>query len=795
MDERFAELKRLYRRLREMGGPELADRLRQQANARLDSLRYKIGIGFEPHALRDLSPPSQPNFFFSPTDVPHLCSRLRERFPTETDEIVHRAERICQGRFDLLGYRNLDFGQEIDWHFDPVHGKRISRKPFFQIPYLDFDEVGDSKIIWELNRHQHFVMLAKAYRITGDDKFVNELRHQWIRWHEENPYPIGINWASSLEVAFRSLSWLWMYFLIADSAAEPARFRQDLWSKLAVSARHIERYLSTYFSPNTHLVGEGTALFFIGTLCPELRRAERWQRRGWEILQQESDRQVRSDGFHFEQSTYYHVYAVDFFLHAAVLAAQNGIAIPLKFDRTLQRMLESLSILGRRGPVPNLGDDDGGRLFDPQRNRSVDLLDPLSAGAVLFSRGDFKSAAGGLREETLWLLGDAGVTEFDQLPTNPPEHNSAAFQASGLYVMTDEVSQLVIDAGPQGADTAGHGHADALSIVANRSGGPLLIDPGTFEYVGTAGDRNRFRGTGFHNTLVVDGCDQAEPNKAFSWTALPKVSAEGWITGENFDLFVGSHDGYTRLPDPVVHRRFVFSRKSRFWLVRDLALGRRQHRLELSWHISPGLSPVDGKNAMFSGEGRALSVLTPENHGWSQDISSEDWSPAYRQKEKCWVLRFSTEAKLPVEFVTLLLPEAKIDSGEQTFVRVESPAGDKSTCGYCFKTAGEEHSFVFGQGKPWMLRKWKSDAEFLYCASGQDKGHRILACCNVSHVEAGGRTILSSKRPVLRCEIVSIGGTVRVVSSDPDVVVDKEAFRGIAVGEDAKPVDYSPQSR
>src|SRR5579864_6370387 len=107
MDERFAELKRLYRRLREMGGPELADRLRQQASARLDLLRYKIGIGFEPHAFRDISRGSQPNFFFSDADVPLLCSRLRERLPRETDEIVQRAERICQCRFDLLGYRNL----------------------------------------------------------------------------------------------------------------------------------------------------------------------------------------------------------------------------------------------------------------------------------------------------------------------------------------------------------------------------------------------------------------------------------------------------------------------------------------------------------------------------------------------------------------------------------------------------------------------------------------------------------------------------------------------------------------
>src|SRR6202008_22536 len=105
---------------------------------------------------------------------------------------------------------------QIDWHADRVHGVGAPRKLFYQIHYLDFDEVGDSRVTWELNRHQHFSTLAKAYWLTGDKKFADEVFRQWYHWHAENPYPVGINWASSLEVAFRSLSWLWTYFLLAD---------------------------------------------------------------------------------------------------------------------------------------------------------------------------------------------------------------------------------------------------------------------------------------------------------------------------------------------------------------------------------------------------------------------------------------------------------------------------------------------------------------------------------------------------------------------------------------------------
>jgi len=91
---------------------------------------------------------------------------------------VEQAEQICQHRFDLLGYKDLDFGSPIDWHLDPVHHKRAPREPWYQIPFLDFEQVGDHKIIWELNRHQHLVTLAQAWSYTKDDRFAAELRSQ-----------------------------------------------------------------------------------------------------------------------------------------------------------------------------------------------------------------------------------------------------------------------------------------------------------------------------------------------------------------------------------------------------------------------------------------------------------------------------------------------------------------------------------------------------------------------------------------------------------------------------------------
>ena len=149
-----------------MDQDEILDRLRQQVTAYADALKYKLGFRFDGDAP-EVQVARQGRFFFTPGQVPVLLSLLRDRLPQQTEQIVQGAEKICRHCFDLLGYEGLDYGDAIDWHCDRVHGKRAPRKPWFKVNYLDFSEVGDSKITWELNRHQHLVTLAKAYRLTA----------------------------------------------------------------------------------------------------------------------------------------------------------------------------------------------------------------------------------------------------------------------------------------------------------------------------------------------------------------------------------------------------------------------------------------------------------------------------------------------------------------------------------------------------------------------------------------------------------------------------------------------------
>jgi hypothetical protein len=245
--------------------------------------------------------------------------------------------------------------------------------------------------------------------------------------------------------------------------------------------------------------------------------------------------------------------------------------------------------------------------------------------------------------------------------------------------MTSADSQLFIDAGPQGALAAGHGHADALSIQLVIAGRPVLTDPGTFCYV--CPERDRFRGTAAHNTLQVDGRDQAQPHGPFGWTAMPETTVDSWQTSETSDFFAGHHNGY----HPVIHHRWVFGLKSRFWIVRDVVSGVGRHRLDIHWHY------LDASD---------LTVLPPASHTWTPSIEPWDWSPIYGRKEPAFVLRFSKETALPAEFAVLLVPGAP-----GTFTQTALGA-------YRYEEPQGSHEFIFGDRFVYRATGPARDTEF-----------------------------------------------------------------------------------
>lgn len=780
---RQGKSRRVRKALRVRHKGEILDRSRQALTKRTDAALSWLGYDFVKHSCV-LKPSPPGNFFFRPDSVDLILKSLRQRLPGRAEQIIQEAEAIRRHQFRLLGFPPIDYGQTIDWHLDKVHGIRAPKKSFYRLQYLDFAECGDAKVIWELNRQQHLVTLAKAFRLTGNRLYVDELLRQKRHWHSENPYPIGINWASSLEVAFRTLSWIWALYLLSGSPNLPD-LRSEWLPDLALHGRHLERFLSTYFSPNTHLLGEALALFLLGVLFPELVAGERWKGLGWKILLQQSQLQIRSDGFYFEQSTYYHIYALDFFLHALVLASANGISVPPRVSETIEKMLDALSLLSRRGPPPQLGDDDGGRLFDPRRNQSEHMLDPLSTGAVLFNRGDFKRLVPHLTEETLWLLGEEGARQWDTLTETGVAQQSTALPDSGYYLLATPTTQLVADAGPLGVYGGGHGHADALSVCLQAHGRSLLIDPGTSEYVGARADRALFRGTGMHNTLQVDGCDQAQIESVFSWERLPRATVEHWVQAPSCDLFAASHDGYHRLKQPVTHRRWIVSLKNGSFLVRDVVNGSGRHSVDIAWHLAPDLQSVAERTFHTKDMLYSLKFLPADDLGWIYELDTQMYSPAYGRKARTTVLRFHAYVTLPAEFAILLMTSETGSRSMESFQ--SSKRADTAVSAYSYRSDGLEYSFIFNDaGKPWHHCGLVSDAKYVCHRRALKRSDETLFLSDGSYAGIGELDLCCSRR-VRWAELHSEGGIQTVSSSERSALLSPKVL-AVRSGQAAFPV-------
>ena len=732
----------------------------------LNSVLTREGEAAESVQAQHLLGRKGPAFYFQEDEVQEIVRAYRQYFPERIPQIVEEARGLCAHRMTIFGYPEVCCGAVIPWRRDIIHGIESGLEHWSQIPPLDFSKVGDSKIVWEPNRHQHLVTLALTYRLTGDSRYAEECFAQWEHWQSVNPYLHGINWASSLELAFRAWSWIWMIRLLADSRAMTGRRRENLTGALAQHADFIAANLSTYYSPNTHLLGEGFALYVIGLLFPELRHSETHREAGRKILLEEITKQVREDGSHSEQSTYYHKYATDFFLCAAILADRNDCSFPTAYREALGHMVDfMMHSAWPNGSHPMVGDADGGRLLpfgvrDPNDHRST-----LSTAAVYFERGDLRARAGLFSEVTLWLLGPDAAIQFQKLTPKPPVETSKVFPQSGFVVMRNDwqgdANMLVFDAGPQGMDGCGHGHADALSVVCSAQGTNWLADTGTFVYTASKEWRNYFRSTQAHNSLVVDGEGQAQSSGPFKWINVCPARLESWVTLPNLDYACGMHEGYRRLAKPVVHRRRAVFVKPDLWFLLDDLSGAGTHSLEFLFHFSPDIQLRVEEHSCWATKNNCHFLILADprlslDTGHGDEGPVQGWySRDYGLREPAPVLAGKTHCSVPSRFPWILWPGAPNDAR----LRQVSCQGSVWT----LETSAQLDYFMFSDALGMQPdREAATDANFVFFRLGRDRKIERMTLLQGSWMNLPRAPEFRSRGRFAEFDLICQGGLIEV---------------------------------
>ncbi|WUR14829.1 alginate lyase family protein [[Empedobacter] haloabium] len=586
-------------RLRLMGVPEILWRVRQLAQKKAS----KMGVGL-------VGRPPAPSLARSGASFLD-CSAAG----VDVASVRAAADSVLAGRWNVFAMRGLNLGFPPQWNRDPKTGTVAPMKLGKAIDYRRESVVGDIKYLWEPSRHLELVTLALAWRASGEQRYAAGARLLLESWFDQCPYPIGVHWTSSLELAVRLLNWAFAWQLLggADSALfkgeEGGRFQRRWLDNIYQHCHFIRGYFSRHSSANNHLFGEYMGLFVASVQWPCWPESARWQALARHGLEVEALKQNTEDGVNKEQAIYYQHEVMDMMLLCHHIGKANGAGFSEAYLERLERLAEFVAaLMDAGGNVPMTGDADDAQMVRLSYERDWSPYRSLLAScALLFGRGDFKRKAGRLDDKNRWLFGADGAARWDALAAATEEKPVMAFPQGGYYLMgsnfgTEREVRVVVDCAPLGyLSIAAHGHADALSFTLSAAGEELLTDPGTYAYHTQKAWRDYFRSTAAHNTVQVDGQDQSEIGGNFMWLRKANAKLLAHVPEGTVEVFEGEQDGYRRLGDPVLHRRKIdFDPARNVLVVLDTLECRGTHDVALHWHFAETCRVESRAQALFA---------------------------------------------------------------------------------------------------------------------------------------------------------------------------------------------------
>jgi hypothetical protein len=598
-----------YKRFKAMPAGEVAWRIRSSLRDRAD--RVLVGHRQKPRKpaafLNVDGRVSVPEFRLSDTAA-GMQERLKEADADIVDKKAHdtlmaRADKIANHRLDFFDQNDRFLGAPIVWNRDHKREQDTPMVYCSKLDYRDVEEAGDCKFVWEPNRHHQLVVLGRAWRLSGDIRFAEAIAEQLESWLNQNPYGVGMNWRSGLELGIRLISWVWTLDLIKESNVIGDELRNRILDSISRHIWEIDRKYSRGSSVNNHLIGEAAGVFVAASYFSDLKNAPRWQARSRAILNREISNQTYPDGGNMEQAIGYHLFVLQFFVVAGITARACGNDFPKSYWSQVEKMFEFLGALREGGDEPPaFGDCDDGYVLDIG-NDSRSVAEWMAVGASLFDRSDFKTWSRGCSEPVKWLLGEQGQQRFQRIHKQQNKTlTSRAFKDSGYYLLQngefnspDRIS-VVFDCGPLGmGPLAGHGHADALSFTLRAFGTEILVDPGTYDYFSYPEWRKYFRSTRAHNTVVIDGQDQSKMLGPFLWGRRANSECLSWQPSDAGGKVIGQHDGYKNLDEPAIHKRML-DLEARELVIRDDIITRGIHKIEVFFHLAENclVNPAGG---------------------------------------------------------------------------------------------------------------------------------------------------------------------------------------------------------
>ncbi|MCE5278174.1 MAG: alginate lyase family protein [Planctomycetaceae bacterium] len=585
------------------------------------------------------------------------------------EQSVHRiSQAALDGQYLMFGCNTAPLGWPPDFNRDPIHniqwpvGEHWTRTAHSGPPRDDI------KLVWEASRLSLAYYFARAYARSRQECWAVALWQMVDAWIEQNTPQLTVAWGCGQEMSFRLMAALFGAFATLDSPAATPQRLERLTRLAWQTGRHISININqARMQGNNHAISEAAALWTIGLLFGEFNQADLWRQRGAEVIEAEVLRQIYDDGSYVQHSLNYHRVMTDDLLWVLALARINNQPLPPAVaDRLkcatqwLAQMVDPVS-----GHAPNYGPNDGAQVLPLSTCDYTDYRPALQAAWVL-TQGRRALPPGPWDEKSLWLMGGDALAA----PLEPPARESAfAARDGGYYVLRGRDSWAM---------TRCHSYrhrpnqADMLHVDLWHKGVNVLRDAGSYLYYSPPPWQHYFLSTAAHNTVEIDGQDQMVKGPRFlwfNWTASHLEQFEA--TPEGFRC-IGSHEGYRRLKDGIIHRRAIERRGDVYEIIDEIGPA-GAHEVALHWRLAPLEWRRHGNEwrADVAGDDYRVQIFMPPDMALDSVCGEEGPRPQgwescyYTQRTPAPTLTVRGRVELPICVRTIVGPQGQIQTMPQ----------------------------------------------------------------------------------------------------------------------------------
>jgi hypothetical protein len=502
--------------------------------------------------------------------------------PWADRSVLDEADALLAGRVSYFSVHTHEVGCPPNWFLNPFRNQRHSQPAAHWSDIAAFNvDVGDIKIIWEQSRFSWATILARAWRTSGDKRYLMALQSWMQDWWRCNPPNTGPNWMCGQETSIRLINAL-LGLQIADLQQESVPGMADF-----VEA-HCQRLALTAFyavaQDNNHATSEAAGLFIGGTWLAKYGRPDAkakgsgWARKGRRLLERAVRRLILPDGSFSQNSLTYHRLMLDTLSICEVWRrhVDEGLFSDRFYGKSDAATRWLGAMLSTSGDGPNLGPNDGAHPYRMDCSAYRDFRPCLQMASFLFTDGSALES-GPWDEPAAWLGVHGGASGAPWAN----DFGSAAFPDGGYVVLRGRTSARVI----LRASTVKFrpAHADALHLDFWWKGANLLRDGGSYSYADSGVVADTLASVAGHNTPQFDDHDQMPRLSRFLYGAWIRVAGMARIGGDaDAQFWTGSYTD----PWRAFHKRTVTLGNSAL-SVHDEVKGFK-HRAMLRWRLAPG---------------------------------------------------------------------------------------------------------------------------------------------------------------------------------------------------------------